>query len=440
MSHTMRFEVTPVNGHYLVSSAETGAMSLFTPAEYVVFTCLQNVAEKDKPKLIRGILTSLKCNPDKIEGFTDVFLRKLNQQGWTRKDFQDQDPQMLQMVYFSITTHCNLSCSYCYIGDDRRRPDHQMNYDDAVVILKKIKHFNPSARITVTGGEPFTHPDIFSILDLLEELNLKFTIGTNAVLISESFAERLGNYHSLVYIQASLDGWTPEIHSITRGNSYQQTITGIKNLISHRAPFAISPTIHERNSHEMIDIARFAISNGGFFAPNHLRKFPHAPQVQQISLKSESLRKCIIETFEQIHKEFPKDAQPETLNDSRCESMSASRCKYVCGNGCYTVDINWNGDVYPCHLLREPGFILGNILREGFETILEKGKKSQTRTKSYQIPKCRTCPFVSTCAGGCRASAWYNHGTFAAEDEFCDILYKFEVDKLFLGKGIHYQS
>jgi radical SAM protein with 4Fe4S-binding SPASM domain len=86
--------------------------------------------------------------------------------------------------------------------------------------------------------------------------------------------------------------------------------------------------------------------------------------------------------------------------------------------------------------LREKDFINGNILVEGFSEILERGRVSKTRVKAYEIPKCRDCPFVATCAGGCRASAFYNLGTCAAEDEFCDILYKFEVDKLFLRKNI----
>ena len=242
---------------------------------------------------------------------------------------------------------------------------------------------------------------------------------------------------NLVHVQASLDGITPEVHSITRGNSYQATINGINNLAKYKVCYSLAPTLHQGNLHEILDIARFAYCNGGFFSPNHLRKFPHAPNACNVSLEQESLRKIIIETFEKIRKEFDNTNEPEMF-DNNSENIQDTRCRYVCGNAWYNVDIDWNGDVYPCHLLREKEFILGNILKEDFPDILEKGRNSKTRVRAYEIPKCRECPFVATCAGGCRASAFYNDGTLAAEDEFCEILYKFEVDKLFLKKNLSF--
>jgi len=56
-----------------------------------------------------------------------------------------------------------------------------------------------------------------------------------------------------------------------------QGLKGIHNLIRYEVPFAIAPTIHEGNLHEINDIVRFAYGNGGFFASNHLRKFPLNP-------------------------------------------------------------------------------------------------------------------------------------------------------------------
>lgn len=427
-----------INGHYLVSSPSNGAMSLFTPAEYVAFNCLIESTDDDKSSVLYNILVGLGCKEENIDGFSRVFLQKLEQQGWFREGFNDTENQRLSLVYLSVTTHCNMSCIYCYIGDDRRKPENFMGTHECIAIIEKARTLNPDAKIVVTGGEPFLHPEIFKILDHIEISGLKFAIGTNAILIDEVSAERIKGYKNLIYVQVSLDGITPEVHSITRGNSYYAVMEGISHIIKHKIPFAIAPTIHEGNVHEILDIARFAYSKGGSLAPNHLRKFPHAPHANVINLKPETLRKVILETFRQIDTEFGYIRQIEGIEDKNCVIFRDTRCKYICGNGWYGLDINWNGDVYPCHLLREPGFIIGNILTEEFEDIFAKSKHSKTRVRSYNIPKCKTCPFVSTCAGGCRASAWYNHGTFAAEDEFCEILYKFEIDKLFERKGLQF--
>jgi radical SAM protein with 4Fe4S-binding SPASM domain len=432
----MEIYTEPIHGHYLVSAPSTGAVSLFSPAEYLAFQSVLREPEADRKVALRNLLFQHGCGEKQIESFSNIFLRKLEQQGWLRKERIDPETKNLQTIYFSITTKCNLSCIYCYIGDERRKPDFIMEYDDALIILKKIRESNPNARLAVTGGEPLTHPDLFRILDAIEEFNLSFSLGTNAVLADDSFSEKLKQYKHLLFVQASLDGFTPEIHAITRGNTFHETLKGIKNLIKHKIPLAIAPTLHEGNIHEIEDIARFAYSNGCTLSPNHLRKFPHAPHGREISLKPESLRKCIIETFEKINHDFQRPVQLPAVTDSHCEQMFDTRCRYVCGNAGYTLDIDWNGDVYPCHLLRDPGFILGNILKEEFSVILERGRTSKTRVKAYEIPKCKSCAFVATCAGGCRASALYTKGTLAAEDEYCEILYKFEVDKLFLRKDI----
>jgi radical SAM protein with 4Fe4S-binding SPASM domain len=434
----MNFSTEIVHGHYLVSCFENGAVSLFSPAEFLAFKSIIDTPDGERKEVLRKLIADFGCDDKKIDRFSDIFLRKLEQQGWFRKYFLEVEQEKLQMVYFSITTKCNLSCLYCYIGDERRKPDQFMTYENAITILKKIKAFNPNACIAVTGGEPFVHPDIFRILDFILAIDLKFKLGTNAILIDESCAKRLKVYPNLLFIQASLDGITPEVHAITRGDSYHDTLKGINNIIANKLPFALAPTLHEGNIHEMYDIARFAKSNGGIFSPNHLRKFPHAPYAKDIHLKSETLRKGIIETFSRIEKEFGTTLNSIKSDDHGAGVLQNHRCRYVCGNAYSTVDIDWNGDVYPCHLLREKELMLGNILEEEFPILFERGKVSKTRVSSYEIPKCKTCPFVATCGGGCRSSAYFNHGTFAAEEEYCDILYKFEIDKLFQNKGISF--
>jgi radical SAM protein with 4Fe4S-binding SPASM domain len=435
----MEFNTQIINGHYLVNSVDTGAMSLFSPAEYLAFNSIINSPEKERKYLLNKLLTDFGCNEEQINRFTDIFLRKLNQQGWFRESFGEVEYEKLQMVYFSITTKCNLSCLYCYIGDDRRDPDHIMPYNDAVTILTKIKSVNPNACIAVTGGEPFTHPDIFRILDFIEKIELKIKLGTNAVFVDESCAKRLKGYKNLAFVQASLDGMTPETHAITRGNSFEASMKGINHLINQKVPLAIAPTLHEGNIHEIEELARFTYRNGAIFSPNHLRKFPQATHVNNIFLKPDTLRKCIVDTFSKMNQEFDIDLLTDELNAKKCEDLPNSRCRYVCSNAWTSIDIDWNGDVFPCHLLREKDFVIGNILKEEFPVILERGRKSKTRVKSYEIPKCKKCPFVATCGGGCRSSAFYTNGTLAAEDEYCEILYKFEVEKMFYKKGIAFQ-
>jgi radical SAM protein with 4Fe4S-binding SPASM domain len=423
-----------VDGHYLVSRPSTGAVSLFTPAEYLVFMCLLESDGSDPAAVIRRVMGCYGCSEDQVVRFTGVFLKKLEQQGWTRTQREELDTPCLQSVYLSITTGCNLTCNYCYIGDSRRHNDQRMPPDHALRILDKIKAFGADPGFAVTGGEPFTHPGIFVILDALEQRSLRFTIGSNATLIDGPAAAKLKNYMFLDHIQVSIDGMTPEVHALTRGDTWHATISGIRNLITEGVPFSLAPTLHSGNLHEVTGIARFARENGGYYAPNHLRRFPHAPNLGEISLSPCELRNSIIGTFGEVKRENGRLKTHGGYTPEHPEARQQTRRRHVCGNAWYSVDIDWNGDVYPCHLLREKEFIIGNILTEEIPVIMERGKRSRTRVKAYDIPGCRECPFVATCAGGCRASGYYHKGTFAAADEFCEILHQFEIDKLFYAK------
>ena len=243
----MELTTESVNGHYLVSRPSTGAVSLFSPAEYLVFMCISESQGQDPELVIRRVMLSYGCTDDQVHRFTGVFLKKLEQQGWMRTQREDVDTQSVQI--------------------------------------------------------------------------------------------------------------------------------------------SLAPTLHTKNLHEVADIARFAVENGGVYAPNHLRHFPHAPHAGEVSLSPGELRNSIIRTFRDVK---PVEKTESDTGD-RCgdirEARQQARCRYVCGNAWYSVDVDWNGDVHPCHLLREKEFILGNL---------------------------------------------------AAEDEFCEILYKFEVDKLFRAKNIHH--
>lgn len=430
-----RFTVREVQGHYLVSLPSTGALSLFTPGEYLVF---RYVMQFPPDECASRIATAMAVYGKEHSGeFTRLFYEKLLSQGWLRTHREEPDTGILGTVYLTIARTCNLSCIYCYIGDERLDEGQFMTYEHAVIILGKIAEAHPGASLAITGGEPFLHPRIFDILGEADRLGFILTIGSNATLIDDAAAARLKDYKNLHHIQVSLDGMTPAVHAITRGDSWQETMRGIGCLIRHRVPFSLAPTLHEGNLHEVTGIARFAYRNGGSYTPNHLRHFPHAPYGNKLKLSAKSLRDSIIATSHIIRMEFPPEATGEKPREGAdCSHFASTRCRYVCGNAYYTADIDWNGDVYPCHLLREPSFILGNMLREDVLTIMERGKNSPSRARSFDIPACRSCPFVATCAGGCRASAWYTHGTFLGEDEFCQALFQFETDKLLLSKGI----
>ncbi|MFC1836171.1 SPASM domain-containing protein, partial [Thermodesulfobacteriota bacterium] len=168
-------------------------------------------------------------------------------------------------------------------------------------------------------------------------------------------------------------------------------------------------------------------------APNHLKILPQCDP-HDLRLSNSSLTGILAEASLHILEKFgdegfnlmtPKELEPSYRNKQ-------SRIVSVCGVGLNGVDLHWNGDVYPCNLLKDEKFVLGNLFREDFGSIFRRVEELGIRVPSHEIPKCSKCLFVNTCGGGCRAGSHAAFGTFEREDNLCSCLYEMNLSGLLL--------
>jgi len=87
--------------------------------------------------------------------------------------------------------------------------------------------------ITVTGGEPTTHPAIGDILGHAKTLGLHVTLQTNGRRLRHAaFAEQIVRNVDIFAI--ALHGPNPDVHDAitTRPGSFEQTVAGVRNIVS----------------------------------------------------------------------------------------------------------------------------------------------------------------------------------------------------------------
>ncbi|MEO1370267.1 MAG: SPASM domain-containing protein, partial [Acidobacteriota bacterium] len=80
--------------------------------------------------------------------------------------------------------------------------------------------------------------------------------------------------------------------------------------------------------------------------------------------------------------------------------------------------------------------LIGNIFEEDFASIFQRVEDRGIRVKSNEIEQCSGCKFVSNCAGGCRAGAWFTYGTLEHHDELCEVNYASNLSRLLIGAGL----
>lgn len=88
-----------------------------------------------------------------------------------------------------VTERCNLHCAHCFVSAGHEGTDISCDQMEDVV-LPQLRDARVS-RVTLTGGEPFAHPDLLMIVRAARRLEMTVTVCTNATLIEPEAVEGL---------------------------------------------------------------------------------------------------------------------------------------------------------------------------------------------------------------------------------------------------------
>ena len=145
-------------------------------------------------------------------------------------------------VELEITSACNLRCKHCFQGD----------YSESFMSSEKAKWIigvladQDVFEVSLIGGEPFRHPELFSILGYCVSRDMAINVVTNATLLSDEIIARLAAIHRLVLL-VSLDG-VGAIHEKIRGRgSFSKTDAALRKLIEHGISVEVLCTINALN-------------------------------------------------------------------------------------------------------------------------------------------------------------------------------------------------
>jgi hypothetical protein len=114
-----------------------------------------------------------------------------------------------------ITERCNLHCAHCFVSSGDWG-EHMSRNDIVDKVLPRLMQARVE-RVTLTGGEPFAHPDLLAICDDVVALGLPLGVCTNATLASDKEIAHLAR-SGAVHVNVSFDGFRPESHGKFRGS------------------------------------------------------------------------------------------------------------------------------------------------------------------------------------------------------------------------------
>jgi len=299
-----------------------------------------------------------------------------------------------------LTTLCNLNCKHCYRCQAGPDTD-ELKTSEVLLFLNYLEGIQ-IMEILLEGGELFTRPDIFQIL---ENATSRFAVSitTNGTLIDSAIAHKLTELNvSTVYV--SLYGPDPASHEYVTASpgSFDATIAGITELVRYGVRTVMVNIPMRHNLQLLGDYLKLAqrlqvkyVSLIGLYKLG--RAIEHW---RELAASCAELREAILH----IH------SSPDIVVDHRYYPHIHNCCDQAC-----TVDAK--GNVIGCSYLRNRCHY-GNIRDAELLDMWHSEAWRRARNQSGG-GKCRNCERYAECRGGCRAAALIESGYWDDPDPYC---------------------
>ncbi len=324
-------------------------------------------------------------------------------------------------IQWHITNLCNLRCQHCYQDDFSREKDLDWTGLKEVAdnILNTLKEWGRTACIHLTGGEPLLKPELFPLLEYLDQNPLIDELGiiTNGLIFDQNVVKNLSDFRKLKKIKISLDGADAETNDSIRGEKTFARVVKNIPLIKQENQFEIILmfTVMSRNYRSLPSFFKLSQELGinGFIIERFIPLGRGMERRGEVLGRNEwrTLVKMLFDLLAIDEDSFlPYQAFQVSFKKEEPELLGAP-----CVIGKDGLCIMPDGDVLPCRRFPIP---IGNLLEAPLIRIWDESETLETlRRKDNLKGKCGNCKIID--CRGCRSLALSLTGDPLAEDPCC---------------------
>jgi len=342
------------------------------------------------------------------------------------------DTSKLKMVFWELTTACNLKCAHCRACSVHQRSPDDLSTAESKALLDEIAKLGPVS-VVLSGGEPLARPDVFEIAAYGSSKSLRMLLATNGTLLTSEVARRIVEA-GIGRVSISIDGATATSHDSFRGveGAFEQAWAGVEHLKRVGAPYQINTTISKHNIAEIPDILRLAVERGAsalhifllvptgcgkeiadeeMIEPEDYERVLNWLYDQSKEVPIHLKATCAPHYFRVIHKRAKEEGIKPTAIAHGHDSVTKG-----CLAGSSVCFISHKGEVYPCGYLPVSA---GNVRNTSFWTIWENAEVFRVlRDENNLKGKCGVCEYRKVCMG-CRARAYAYTGDYMTSEPYC---------------------
>jgi len=310
--------------------------------------------------------------------------------------YQYSAPLRMDMA---LTFKCQNNCIHCYAGGPHETAElNTSQWKEVIDRLSQIGIFI----LTFTGGEPTLREDLPELLQYAQNKGMVTGLITNGRKLKDKEYVKTLEEAGLDFVQVTLESHKPKIHDLMTAakGSWKETVAGIKNAAQSQIYVTTNTTLSKYNAPEFLRTIDYIKElNVAAFGCNSLI----------YSGKANAISQEFALTIEALHELLPKIRdKAQQLNLKFLWYTPTQYCRFdpvqlglgvkSCTAAMINMCVGPNGDVYPCQSYFES---LGNILVDEWEKIWDHPLAVKIRNREYVEPKCKDCPQLQVCGGGC---------------------------------------
>ena len=297
----------------------------------------------------------------------------------------------------ALTYRCNDACPHCYVA----RPSGYPEMDTAAwqMVLERVWEAG-IPHVCFTGGEATLREDLVELVATAEGLGLVTGLLTNGRRLSDAAFVQALVAAGLDHAQITLESHDEAVHDsmvATRG-AWQETVRGIRNAVAANLYTTTNTTLTRQNVARIEETVAFIGSLGvPTFACNSLIYAGRGATVGA-GFGEEELVPILERVREAAGQQGLRLIWYTPTQYCAFSPLQLELGVKACTAALYNMCVEPDGAVIPCQSYYEP---LGYILRDPWEAIWNHDLARTLRERRYAPEKCRECPELPICGGGC---------------------------------------
>ena len=330
---------------------------------------------------------------------------------------------------FEITPLCNMNCRMCYVRLSKQEQEslHALIPGSKWIELGREAVSRGMLYLLVTGGEPFSHPDVKEILAGLHSLGLVISFNTNGTLIDENVVSWLKRTPP-ARLNITLYGASDETYAglCRSSDGFTRVTRAIELLREAGITVKLNCSLTPYNISDLEAMVRYAESKN-LILETTAYMFP--PMRKNMELIGTNDRFTAEEAaYVTAYAEWCQNGDeiylarmkkrdfsiPSDIDDTCAEQGEGIRCR--AGKSSFWV--TWDGRMLPCGMVVSDD--APDVFEVGFDASWEAVKKY---AESILLPaKCRNCAAKDSCRA-CAAMAKTETGDYGKVPKYrCDMM------------------